>query len=144
MSLKDVFRRTLEATLNIFIKCCYPHPVSRTERATLDAVAAAIASAPRRALIERLSDGPATMTQLTGVLGASMPAALRHLHVLTDAGIVERTKMGRAVTFALRPGSLAPLQEWALSARLMWASQLDRFAEYAARSAAATPTEEDS
>ncbi|UUT34863.1 metalloregulator ArsR/SmtB family transcription factor [Microbacterium elymi] len=106
-----------------------------TADARLDAVAAAIASRPRRMLIDRLAEGPATMSALAETIGSSMPATLKHLALLTESGIVARRKQGRTVTFSLVPGSLEPLQDWALSTTLMWSAQLNRFAMLAGSTA---------
>ncbi len=102
-----------------------------TER--LDAIALAIASGPRRALLERLAEAPATMSELAGLLGASLPGLSKHLQVLIDAGLVRRRKDGRTVTVELVPGSLEPLQDWALCTRLVWAARLDRLAAQLSR-----------
>ncbi len=58
----------------------------------VDAVAHAIASAPRRAIVDRLAQGPASMTQLAEVLGVTLPAVDKHLRVLLDAGMVTKRK----------------------------------------------------
>ncbi len=96
----------------------------------VDAIASAIASAPRRRILERLAEGPATMTDLTRLLDLTMAATTKHLAILVTAGLVERSKNGRVVTFALIPRSLEPLQRWALSTRLLWAASLDRLVEH--------------
>ncbi len=101
-----------------------------SREAAVDAIASAIASTPRRLILERLAGGPATMTQLTSLLGLTMAATTKHLAILTRAGLVDRSKVGRVVTFSLVPRSLEPLQEWALSTRLLWAASLDRLVEH--------------
>ncbi|MEI2775445.1 MAG: metalloregulator ArsR/SmtB family transcription factor [Tetrasphaera sp.] len=109
----------------------------------LDAIAVAIASAPRRTILERLAEGPATMSQLADLLGVSLAGVTKHLEVLLDAQLVHRAKRGRTVTVELVPGSLEPLQEWATSTRLVWSTRLDRLVAYlspAADEAARTRT----
>lgn len=97
---------------------------------TLDAAAAAIASEPRRALVDRLSAGPAPVSELADLLGISVPATLKHVDRLVDGGIATRTKTGRVVTVTLVPGSLDALVEWATRTRLFWANHLDRYASH--------------
>ena len=92
----------------------------------LDAVATAVASAPRRAIIERLADGQASMSDLAGHLSVTLPAVDKHLRVLLDAGVVAKDKHGRTTSLRLVPGSLEELSVWAMSTRLMWSNALDR------------------
>jgi DNA-binding transcriptional ArsR family regulator len=92
----------------------------------LDRVAQAIASEPRRALIERLAEGEASMSHLAAHLALSLPAVDKHLRVLTEAGVVTKSKSGRTTTLRLVPGSLDGLAAWAMSTRLMWGNALDR------------------
>jgi DNA-binding transcriptional ArsR family regulator len=92
----------------------------------LDDVAAAVASAPRRSIIERLADAPASMTDLAGHLQVTLPAVDKHLRVLLGAGVVTKDKQGRTTVVRLVPGSLDDLGTWAMSTRLMWSNALDR------------------
>lgn len=93
----------------------------------VDAAAHAIASAPRRAIIERLAQGPTSMSELARTLDLSLPAIDKHLGVLIDAGVVTKRKGGRVTLLTLNPGSLDELATWAMSTRLMWTGLLDRF-----------------
>lgn len=96
----------------------------------LDDVAHAIASAPRRVIIERLSQGEASMSVLAGRLEVTLPAVDKHLRVLLDAGVVTKVKTGRTTSVRLVPGSLEPLATWAMSTRLMWTNALDRLEQH--------------
>jgi DNA-binding transcriptional ArsR family regulator len=93
----------------------------------LDATTAAIASAPRRAIIDRLAHGPASMSELADELLVTLPAIDKHLRVLADGGLVTKSKQGRTTVVQLNPGSLQELATWAMSTRLMWNNLLDRF-----------------
>ena len=92
----------------------------------LDAVATAVASGPRRSIIERLAEGDASMSDLAERLGVTLPAVDKHLQVLIDAGVVTKQKTGRTTSVRLVPGSLDSLATWAMSTRLMWSNALDR------------------
>jgi DNA-binding transcriptional ArsR family regulator len=92
----------------------------------LDAVAGAVASGPRRAIIERLAQSEASMSTLADHLAVTLPAIDKHLHVLMDAGLVSKQKSGRTTSVRLVPGSLEELGAWAMSTRLMWSNALDR------------------
>jgi DNA-binding transcriptional ArsR family regulator len=96
----------------------------------LDAVATAVASAPRRSIVERLAEGDASMSDLARRLGVTLPAVDKHLHVLVDAGVVTKQKNGRTTTLQLVPGSLEELGAWAMSTRLMWSNALDRLEQH--------------
>ena len=96
----------------------------------LDAVASAVASGPRRSIIERLAESEASMTDLADTLGVTLPAVDKHLHVLLDAGVVTKEKAGRTTSIRLVPGSLEELATWALSTRLMWSHALDRLEQH--------------
>ena len=97
---------------------------------SLDEVAHAVASGPRRAIVERLAEGEASMSDLADHLGVTLPAIDKHLRVLTDAGVVAKTKHGRTTSVRLVPGSLEPLATWAMSTRLMWGHALDRLDQH--------------
>jgi DNA-binding transcriptional ArsR family regulator len=96
----------------------------------LDAVASAVASAPRRAIIERLGGGQTSMSHLADHLAVTLPAVDKHLRVLLDAGVVTKEKSGRTTVVRLVPGSLEELGVWAMSTRLMWGNALDRLEQH--------------
>jgi DNA-binding transcriptional ArsR family regulator len=95
-------------------------------KCSLDAVAVAVASAPRRSIIERLAEGEASMGDLAARLRVTLPAVDRHLRVLVAAGVVTKGKTGRTTSVRLVPGSLEELAAWGMSTRLMWTHALDR------------------
>jgi DNA-binding transcriptional ArsR family regulator len=105
----------------------------------LDDVAHAIASAPRRLIIERLAEGDASMSDLAGRLEVTLPAVDKHLRVLLDARMVTKSKTGRTTTVQLVPGSLEGLGTWAMSTRLMWDNALDRLEQHLATKSPSTP-----
>jgi DNA-binding transcriptional ArsR family regulator len=101
-------------------------------KSRLDATATALASAPRRAIIERLAEGEASMSDLADHLGLSLPAVDKHLRLLLGAGVVSKQKTGRTTAVRLVPGSLDELGTWAMSKRLMWGNALDRLEQHLA------------
>lgn len=96
----------------------------------LDVIAGAVASSPRRAIIERLAEGGASMSELADRLDVTLPAVDKHLRVLLAAGVVTKDKTGRTTSVRLVPGSLEQLGTWALSTRLMWGNALDRLEQH--------------
>jgi DNA-binding transcriptional ArsR family regulator len=97
---------------------------------SLDRVAQAIASEPRRAILDRLAAGEASMSQLAARLDASLPAVDKHVRVLVSAGVATKSKSGRTTSVRLVPGSLDDLAVWAMSTRLMWSNALDRLEDH--------------
>ena len=96
----------------------------------LDDLATAVASAPRRAIIERLAVGETSMSVLADHLAVTLPAVDKHLRVLLDAGVVRKEKTGRTTSVRLVPGSLEELGTWAMGTRLMWGHALDRLEQH--------------
>lgn len=84
----------------------------QTEPARLDRLFHSLADPHRRAMVTRLVQGPASMTELAGPLDLALPSALKHLQVLENGGIVASSKQGRVRTFAIDRQGLAALQSW--------------------------------
>jgi DNA-binding transcriptional ArsR family regulator len=96
----------------------------------VDRVAHAIASDPRRRILERLALGEASMSVIAAELDVSLPAVDKHVRVLAEAGVVTKSKSGRTTSVRLVPGSLDDLATWAMSTRLMWSNALDRLEQH--------------
>ncbi len=99
-------------------------------KSTVDAVAHAIASGPRRLLVGRLAEGPATMSELASVLGVTLPAIDKHVRVLEAAGLARKRRVGRRAVVTLEPGGLDLLADWATGVRAMWRARLADFAAH--------------
>jgi DNA-binding transcriptional ArsR family regulator len=84
----------------------------------------------RRAMVERLSRGPAPVSELARPLPMSLPAAMQHLGVLEAAGLVRSQKVGRVRTFAIEPRALNQAERWINSRRVEWENRLDRLGNY--------------
>ena len=92
----------------------------------LDAMFQALADPSRRSMIERLSRGPASVSQLAEPLAMSMPAVMQHLTVLEASGIVRTSKTGRVRSCELAPAALTTAEAWIHDRRLVWEQRLDR------------------
>lgn len=90
----------------------------------------ALADPTRRAMLERLARGPASVTELAGPSGLRLPTILRHLSVLAAAGLITTAKDGRVRSCALQPAALAPMQDWLVRQRNLWEARLDRLDDY--------------
>ncbi|HVX46234.1 MAG TPA: metalloregulator ArsR/SmtB family transcription factor [Mycobacteriales bacterium] len=91
-----------------------------------DRVFHALADANRRAIIERLTRGPATVSELAQVLGVTVAATVQHLQVLQDSDLVNSQKAGRVRTCQIEPAGLRRAEEWLQHQRTTWEHRLDR------------------
>jgi DNA-binding transcriptional ArsR family regulator len=90
----------------------------------------ALAHPLRREIVERLSDGDATVGEVTQDFAVSKPTISRHLKMLEEAGIVSRLVDGRTHRLALRPEALAEASEWIEIQRERWGRLFDVVGEY--------------
>jgi DNA-binding transcriptional ArsR family regulator len=100
----------------------------------LDRTFAALTDGTRRAILAHLEreDG-ATVSELAQPFAIKLPAVMKHLDVLHDAGLITRSKAGRIVTVRLRPGPMREATEWLQRYQHFWSRGLDRLAAYAER-----------
>jgi DNA-binding transcriptional ArsR family regulator len=101
----------------------------RARRADLDAVFGALADPTRRAIVERLIEGEATAGELAAPFDASLPAILKHLRVLEDAGLIERGRRAQLRPSRLRGVPLKGAADWLDSYRAFWEVGFDRLDE---------------
>lgn len=98
----------------------------------LDRLFQALADPARRAIIERLSRGPAPVSELARPLPMSLPSAMQHLGVLEAAGLVRSEKTGRVRTCSIEPRALSQAEHWINARRIEWEHRLDRLGAYLA------------
>ncbi len=96
----------------------------------LDRTYQALGDATRRAIVERLTQGPATVSELAAPLPMSLPAVMLHLKVLEEAGLVTSKKLGRVRTCRVDPQILSLAERWLTERRQMWEHNLDRLGEF--------------
>jgi DNA-binding transcriptional ArsR family regulator len=96
----------------------------------LDRAYQALGDATRRALVERLTAGPATVSELARGQPMSLPAVMQHLKVLEDSGLVKSEKHGRVRTCRVAPETLSEAERWIAERRRMWERNLDRLGAY--------------
>lgn len=90
----------------------------------------ALADPTRRAILTRLAEGPAPVSELAAPTGLRLPTVMRHLSVLEGAGLISTSKDGRVRTCAIVPEALAPMRTWMDEQRAIWEARLDRFDTY--------------
>jgi DNA-binding transcriptional ArsR family regulator len=92
----------------------------------LDQVFHALADPGRRSMLERLSQGPASVSDLARPLDMTLTAVVQHVRVLEASGLITSAKTGRVRTCELEPGALGEAAAWISERRQTWESRLDR------------------
>jgi DNA-binding transcriptional ArsR family regulator len=101
----------------------------------LDRVFQALADPGRRLMVERLSRGPASVSELGRPLDMSLAAVLQHVQVLEACGLLRSSKLGRTRTCSINPVALRSAEGWIADRRTMVERRLDRLGEYLAETA---------
>jgi DNA-binding transcriptional ArsR family regulator len=97
----------------------------------LDRTFAALSDPTRRALLARMSDNDSlSISELAQPFSMSLPAVMKHLDVLSDAGLVTRTKIGRTVNCQIKPAPMEDAMNWLTRYARFWSQQLDRLAAF--------------
>src|SRR3954469_8305373 len=96
----------------------------------LDKTFAALSDPTRRAIVERLADGEASVTELAAPFEMSLPAVSKHLKVLEKAGWIARGRRPRGRPCRLEPEPLKEASDWLEEYRRLWEERLDRLDEY--------------
>jgi len=101
-------------------------------QARLDRTFAALVDPTRRAILARLERADAaTVSELARPFAIKLPAVMKHLDVLDQAGLIRRAKSGRTVTVRLRPEPMREAADWLRRYERFWSTSLDRLAAYA-------------
>src|SRR5687767_5721118 len=96
----------------------------------LDRVFAALADSTRRGILESLSEGELAVSELAAPHDMSLPGFMKHLRVLEDAGLIERTKEGRVVSCELSAAPMEAAAAWMSRYEKFWTDKLDSLARY--------------
>lgn len=92
----------------------------------------ALSDPTRRSILARLEREPRlSISALAQPFSVTLPAVLKHLDVLSDVGLIRRSKAGRTVWVEIEPGSLRLAMDWMERHRVFWSTSLDRLARYA-------------
>jgi DNA-binding transcriptional ArsR family regulator len=112
-------------------------------QAALDRTFHALSDPTRRAMVQRLSRGPASVSELAKPLSVSLPAVMQHLAVLEACGIVRSEKVGRVRTCRVEAKVLGQAEQWIAQRREQWERKLDRLGEYLDATASENDNEDD-
>lgn len=91
----------------------------------IDGIFHALGDPTRRAIMERLSDGPVSVSQLAEPLNMTLAAVVQHLQVLEESGLVATEKVGRVRTCRIEPAGLSAAAQWIADRRSTWERRLD-------------------
>jgi DNA-binding transcriptional ArsR family regulator len=95
-------------------------------RVSVDRVFQALGDPTRRAMVEQLRAGPATVSRLAQPLDITLAAVVQHLQILEKSGLVRTEKTGRVRTCRIEPKGLAVVEHWIADRRGLWAKRFDR------------------
>lgn len=99
------------------------------EAKILDTTFHALADPSRRSIIVRLSQGPASVSELAVPLAMTLPAVVQHIDVLQKSGLVRSKKVGRIRTCRLEPAPMRSVEQWIAQHRATWEGRLDRLGD---------------
>jgi len=100
------------------------------QAAVVDDVFYALSNATRRKVLEQLSAGPATVSELAAPFDMKLPSFVQHLTVLEQSRLVKSKKRGRVRTYEIAPERFKVAEDWLTERRQVWESRLDRFDDY--------------
>ena len=100
-----------------------------SSKVTVDRVFHALGDPTRRAIVERLSKGPTSVSRLAAPLGITLTAVVQHLQVLEESGLVRTEKLGRVRTCRIETAGLSVAGQWIADRRSMWERRLDRLGD---------------
>ncbi len=100
------------------------------QRGAVDRVFHALGDPTRRAIVERLSTGPLSVSSLAKPLEITLAAVVQHLLVLEKSGLVHTQKVGRVRTCRMEPAGLTAAERWIEDRRSLWERRLDRLGEF--------------
>ena len=98
----------------------------------LDPLFQALSDPTRRAIVDRLSRGPASVSSLAAPLPMSLPAVMQHLQVLEKSGLIRSEKVGRVRTCRIEPVAMQTAEQWIAERRATWERRFDRLGDYLA------------
>lgn len=106
--------------------------LNQPEDARLDLLFQALADPTRRQIVDRLSRGPASVSELAKPFAMSLPAVVQHLQVLEQSGLVRSEKTGRVRTCSIDAAAMTSAEHWLNQRRLLWEQRLDRLGAFLA------------
>lgn len=101
-----------------------------SSRANIHRVFHALGDPTRRSIVEKLSEGPISVSKLAIPLAMSLAAVVQHLQILEESGLVRTEKVGRVRTCRVEPTGLSVVEKWVEERRSTWEKRFDRLGEF--------------
>ena len=102
----------------------------RTKKIDINRVFHALGDPTRRAILDRLTAGPVSVSKLAEPLGITLTAVAQHLQVLEESGLAQTEKTGRVRTCRIESGGFDALERWIADHRTQWEKRLDRLGQF--------------
>jgi DNA-binding transcriptional ArsR family regulator len=96
----------------------------------IDRLFHALGDPTRRAMLDRLSRGPLSVSELAGPLGITLTAVAQHLQILEECDLAHTEKLGRVRTCSIESAGFDVLEQWIRSHRTMWERKLERLGAF--------------
>jgi len=109
--------------------------LNQQSQPNLDLMFQALADPTRRGMVERLSRGPVSVSELAKPFAMSLPAVVQHLQMLEASGLVSSEKVGRVRTVRIETEALSQAERWINERRTSWVNRLDRLGDFLAATA---------
>jgi DNA-binding transcriptional ArsR family regulator len=108
-----------------------PHYLGQMQKKnpSVDRVFHALGDPTRRSILEKLSEGPISVSRLAEPLDITLAAVVQHLQVLEESGLVQTEKIGRVRTCRIEPAGLSTAEQWIRDRRSRWERRLDRLGD---------------
>lgn len=103
-----------------------------SKKPDIDRILHALGDPTRRALVEKISEGPMSVSRLAEPFGITLAAVVQHLQILEECGLVQTEKVGRVRTCRIEPSGFSVAAKWISDRRSMWERSLDRLASFLA------------
>ena len=104
--------------------------LAQQDAGALDLMFQALADPARRGMVERLSRGPASVSELASPLSMTLAAVVQHVQVLEASGLVRTQKIGRVRSCTLDTGAMSLAERWINDRRVQWERRLDRLGDF--------------
>jgi DNA-binding transcriptional ArsR family regulator len=101
----------------------------RKKKPDIDRVFHALGDPSRRAILEKLGEGPISVSRLAEPLNITLAAVVQHLQVLEESGLIQTEKVGRVRTCRIESAGLSVAQQWIADRRSMWDRRFDRLGD---------------
>jgi DNA-binding transcriptional ArsR family regulator len=99
------------------------------KKPSVDRIFHALGDATRRSILEKLSEGPVSVSRLAEPLDITLAAVVQHLQVLEESGLVRTEKIGRVRTCRVEPAGISAAEQWLSDRRSKWERRLDRLGD---------------